>query len=265
MAQVHSVLVQAGREPCAVAERLAAPWLRPYVAGYSAFRTGTGAAGWRVLPLSLVVVVVEFTGAGALVSGPRDTALVLDDAGWWDGVEFGLTPAGVRAVLGLPMRELTAAVIPLADLPGSRAGELAERLQAAPGWAARFSLLDRLLTAWLRPDRQADRTACAGWQWLQRSGGGIRIGDLAARLSVGRRRLETGFGREIGLTPKTVARIERFQEAMGALSRPSGSLSAAAACGYADQPHFNREIRAMAGITPTELRAFVQYTDTLPD
>jgi AraC-like DNA-binding protein len=99
--------------------------------------------------------------------------------------------------------------------------------------------------------------APAGW-W-------IRIGDLAAKLSVGRRRLETGFGREIGLTPKTVARIERFQEAMGALSLPSDTLAAAAARGYADQSHFNREIRAMAGITPSELRAFIQYTDRLPD
>jgi hypothetical protein len=72
MAQVHSVLVRAGREPCAVTGRLAAPRLRPYVAGYSAFRAGAGAAGRRVLPLSLAVVVVDFAGLGALVSGPRD-------------------------------------------------------------------------------------------------------------------------------------------------------------------------------------------------
>ena len=39
MAQVHSVLVRAGREPCAVTGRLAAPWLRRHVAGYSAFRS----------------------------------------------------------------------------------------------------------------------------------------------------------------------------------------------------------------------------------
>jgi len=51
MTQVHSVLARAGTEPCAALGRLAAPSLRPYVAGYSAFDAGTGAAGRRVLPL----------------------------------------------------------------------------------------------------------------------------------------------------------------------------------------------------------------------
>lgn len=265
MAQVHSVLLRAGREPCAVTGRPAAPWLRPYVAGYSAFRAGPGAAaGRRVLALSLVTVVVDLAGPGALVSGPRDTALVLEDAAWRDGVAIGLTPAGARAVLGPPMRELTGAVVPLEGPLGSRAGELAGRLASAPDCAARFDVLDDRLTAWLRPDRQPDTTAARGWQRLQDAGGRIMISALAAELGAGRRRLETGFAAEIGLTPKAVARIARFQDAVQVIAAPSGTLGAAVACGYADQPHFNREVRAMAGITPSQLRAFIQYAGRLP-
>ena len=78
MAQVHSVLVRARREPCAVTGRLAAPRLRPYVAGCSAFTTWTGAAGRRLLPLGHAVVMVDFAGLDALATGPRDTALVQD-------------------------------------------------------------------------------------------------------------------------------------------------------------------------------------------
>jgi AraC-like DNA-binding protein len=267
VAQVHSVLVRAGREPCAVTGRPAAPRLRPYVAGYSAFRTGTGAAGRRLLPLGHAVVIIDFAGLGALATGPRDEALVQDTA-WRCGVAFGLTPTGVRAVLGPPMRELTGAVIPVADLLGSRADELTGRLAAASGPVGQFAVLDDLLTAWLRPERperQADATAALGWRRLQDAGGKPAIGKLAAEMGVGRRRLETGFSREFGLTPKTVARIARFQDAVGVLARPSGTFGAAAASGYADQPHFNREVRAMAGITPTELRALIQDTVLLPD
>jgi AraC-like DNA-binding protein len=239
---------------------MAAPRLRPYIAGYSAFRAGAESAGRRMLALSLAVVVVDFAGRGPLVSGPRDTPLVQEETNWRQGIAIGLTPAGVRAVLGLPMRELTGAVIPIDSLPRAQAGELAARLVAAPGSAARFAVLDGLLAAWLRPGRQPDATADRGWQRLQAVAGRMTIGGLAAELGVSRRRLETGFAREIGQTPKTVARIARFQDAVQVLATPSATFSAAAARGYADQPHFNREIRAMAGITPTELRALVQYT-----
>jgi AraC-like DNA-binding protein len=265
MAQVHSVLLRAGQEPCAVTGRPAAPPLRPYVAGYSAFRAGAGvAAGRRMLALSLVTVIVDVAGPAALVSGQRDTALELEDAGWRSGVAIGLTPAGARAVLGPPMRELAGAVVPLDGLLGSRAGQLIGRLGPAPGSAARFDVLDDLLTAWLRPDRQPDPAAAHGWQRLQDAAGGITISALAAELGAGRRRLETGFGREIGLTPKTVARIARFQAAVQVIAAPSATLGAAVACGYADQPHLSREVRAMAGITPAQLRAIVQYTGRLP-
>jgi AraC-like DNA-binding protein len=216
-----------------------------------------------VLPVSLTAVIIDLAGAGALVTGVRDTALV-EDADWRQGVAVGLTPAGTRAVLGPPMRELTGEIVPLASLLGRKADELASRLDAAPDWAARFAALDDVLTAWLRPDRQADPLAAHGWRRLHQAGGGIAIGGLAAELGAGRRRLEACFGREIGLTPKSVARIARFQQAVQVLAAPSGTFGAAAACGYADQPHFNREMRAMTGITPTELRAFVQYTDRLP-
>jgi AraC-like DNA-binding protein len=263
MAQVHSVLVRAGSEPCAVTGRLAAPRLRPYVAGYSAFRAGAEAAGRRVLPLNLIAVTIDSAGTETLVTGARGTAAVKEDVGWRHGAAVGLTPAGARAVLGPPMRELTGAIIPLADLIGRRADELTGRLEAAPDWAARFSVLDDLLTVWLRSDREPDPLAAHGWRRLQQVGGRITVGGLAAELGVGRRRLETAFGQEIGLTPKTVARIARFQQAVQVLAAPPGTFSTAAACGYADQPHFNREMRAMAGITPTELRAFVQYTTRL--
>jgi AraC-like DNA-binding protein len=74
-----------------------------------------------------------------------------------------------------------------------------------------------------------------------------------------------GFRRQFGVTPKTVARVARFQHAVHVLSRPSATFGAAVACGYADQPHFNREFRSMAGVTPTELLAFLQYVRPLAD
>ena len=67
------------------------------------------------------------------------------------------------------------------------------------------------------------------------------------------------FRREVGTTPKAFARLLRFRHAYDTLiSTPTTSLARLSAdCGYADQSHFNREFRAFAGCTPTELIAEV--------
>ena len=90
-----------------------------------------------------------------------------------------------------------------------------------------------------------------------------RIGRLAEEIGWGRSRLVDRFRREVGLPPKTVARVLRYRRAVGRLtsgpsgpSGPSGSLAdLAAASGYADQAHFNRDFRAFASMTPTEFLA----------
>ncbi|MGH3243011.1 MAG: helix-turn-helix domain-containing protein [Spirillospora sp.] len=271
MGQVHSVLVRAGAERCAAVARPAAARLRPFVAGYGAFRTGTpvtaaaDAAHRRVLPLNLVTLIVDLEGCAPLAFGARGTPEVREEECWRSGITVGLTPSGTRALLGAPMRTLTGTTTALADLLGPRADELAERLAAAPGWAARFTVLDDLLTLWLHPNPHPDAAAAHGWHRLQETAGRTKIENLAAELNVSRRRLESGFQGEFGLSPKTVARVARFQRAVRVLGAPAGTFAAAAACGFADQPHFNREVRAMSGITPGELRAFLQYADRLHD
>jgi len=59
------------------------------------------------------------------------------------------------------------------------------------------------------------------------------------------------------MPPKRVARILRFDRACSLLEGAASPSLAAIAyeCGYSDQPHFTREFRALAGITPSELLA----------
>ena len=134
-----------------------------------------------------------------------------------------------------------------------------------PSWAARVAVRVDRLSAGLDPGRLPDGPVMYAWRRLQASAGQITIGGLADALGISRRYLEIGFQRQIGLTPKTVARIARFQRAVQMLGQPAAQLETALACGYADQPHFNREIRAMTGITATELFAFLQYNGQLAD
>ncbi len=101
-------------------------------------------------------------------------------------------------------------------------------------------------------DAPASRELDWAWHALRRSGGQLRIATLAGELGWSHRHLIARFRREIGLPPKTVARIVRFERALRLARREAEPSWAeiAHACGYADQAHLIRDFRAFAGTTP---------------
>jgi AraC-like DNA-binding protein len=78
---------------------------------------------------------------------------------------------------------------------------------------------------------------------------------LAEELGWSRRRLVACFREEIGLAPKALARVIRFDRAVVRLRSGAALGELAHACGYCDQAHFNREFRQLAWMTPGEFRA----------
>lgn len=92
------------------------------------------------------------------------------------------------------------------------------------------------------------------WRLVLGSGGTVPVTRLAAEVGWSRRHLAERFGQELGLSPKAAARIVRFERARHMLQRPDRGTMAdvAAACGYFDQPHLNRDFVELAGCPPGE-------------
>ena len=89
------------------------------------------------------------------------------------------------------------------------------------------------------------------WRRLRDTNGAAPVANIAGELGCSRRHLTQRFSTELGLPPKALARVLRFQRAVGLL-RAGGELADVAyTCGYYDQPHFNRDFRALAGVTPS--------------
>ena len=171
------------------------------------------------------------------------------------GMHLELHPLGVRTLLGVPCAELSGRVIDLADLPRPELADLPQRLREAPDWTSRFRILDDTL---LRCANQASRQQpCEeiSWAWrrLVGAGGSVAVGALAEDVGWSRRHFSERFAREVGLTPKQVGRIVRFDRTTSLLRTPGqgGRLAEVAqACGYFDQAHLSNEFRALAGCTP---------------
>jgi len=222
------------------------------------------------LPGGRIVLVISFgpkldvngRSYGSFVAGLHDAPALTEHAGEGHGIQAYLTPLGARRLLGMPMGELTREVVELDDLIGPAAHELADRLATAPDWATRFDLLERAIAA---------RTLAAPpvapelvWSW-QRLHDPVPIGELADEVGWSRRHLAATVNRELGMAPKALARLLRFEGALQRLRAGADLVDVALDSGYYDQAHFNRDFRAFAGVTPTEYRVTsVQEMSAVP-
>ena len=173
------------------------------------------------------------------------------------GVQLALTPRGARQLLGVPAGALAGVLVPLPDVLGAElAAQAYEAMAVAATWGDRFDVLERHLLGLVdrHPLVPARPELDQAWRLLARSRGAIRVESLAREVGWSRRHLTGQFTREFGLSPKQVARVVRFEHARRLLPRlgATGLAHVAAAAGYADQQHLNREWRALAGCTPTE-------------
>jgi AraC-like DNA-binding protein len=225
----------------------------------------------RVLPDGSNDVIVDLSGdPRPFVVGAMRQADIVPLAGRIDLVGVRFRPGGAVPFLGVPLHELTDRQVALDVLWGNTAGSLGEALAEAP-MHQRVAVLERHLLAALPPTPIVDDLVQRTVALLQRTRGGIGIRAAAQALGVGERRLERAFDHGVGLTPKRFSRVVRFLRAVRDIGRRAGAPGAAAAldAGYSDQPHFIREFRRLAGVTPAQYVierrvGFVQDEDPLP-
>jgi AraC-like DNA-binding protein len=252
--------------------RLPAPPLRPFVDRYVGYRLAGYLPGvHRGLPsrhmtfiasVGLGIDVVSQTDAaqtpatyGCVVSGLQASSALIAHDGYQEGVAIEVTPLASRALFGAPARALWNTSLECADVAGPAGRELWERLQGVQGWAARFAVCDEVLTRLVEPDVIVASELRHAWQVLVGSEGTAAIGELAASVGWSRQYFARRFGDEFGLGPKLAARVVRFERARRMLqSTPSfvTIASVAAACGYYDQSHLDRDFAELAGCSPRE-------------
>jgi AraC-like DNA-binding protein len=187
---------------------------------------------------------------GSFVGGLRDRQVTTRHAGRSFGIHIDLVPPAAHRLFGLPLRALAHRQVPLEDVLDEPF--LVERLHDAGSWAARFRLLDSLLTRRLRDAAPWSPHVLWAWRRLVSANGDIRVGPLAEELGWSRKRLAVRFSEEIGLPPKAVARVLRFERARAlaeAAPRPDW-VGIAVECGYYDQSHLINDFRAFTGRTP---------------
>jgi AraC-like DNA-binding protein len=239
-------------------ESAPAPQLRGLVSGYYAFREQSSAPiRRREGPGTDVVVVLafeeEWTVDGerhqSFVGGLHDRQVSTENQGRADGMQINLAPTAAFMLFGVPLHTIAQQTLPLDHVLAD--GALVERL-AAEDDETRFELLDGFFEKRLADAAQPSRGIVWAWSRLRETHGQVPVTELAEELGWSRKRIVTRFREQIGLPPKTVARLFRFERARelaGRAERPDWARIAVE-CGYYDQSHLIRDFRAVTGRTP---------------
>ncbi|MCY1145434.1 helix-turn-helix domain-containing protein [Actinoplanes sp. Pm04-4] len=160
---------------------------------------------------------------------------------------------GTAPFLPMPAAELCDHPVTIEQAWGRPAAvELQDRLATADGPHAMLRLLEDELR------RRLCETPGLGLvrhttSVIEATGGAVPIGDLSAAAGVSNTHLAQRFKELVGVTPKRLARIQRFATTLLALdfAGPVDWAEVAGAAGYFDQAHFGHELRAFTGLTPT--------------
>jgi len=240
-------------EPASVyVERRPPPQLASHASCVWTQAAGDGGYVQRVLPDGCADIV-WMEGGQLVVAGPATghAFAAIPPRGTLVGVRFG--PGAAGAALGLPARELQDRSLALAELWGTAAHELAERM-ALESPARRLGLLAAAVAGRLREAEAPDAVVARAAALLAR---GVPVAETGREVALGERQLRRRFHDAVGYGPKTlqrVLRVRRFLELVEAMPEPNIGR-AAIEVGFFDQPHLTRESTALTGLPPVALLA----------
>lgn len=164
------------------------------------------------------------------------------------GIRF--KPGGAVPFLRIPLHELTGHILPAAEHWRGFVPEMEERLQGAQSFTEKIQHAEAVLLRLFRPED--DRAVETLIDRIMASAGRRSITQLARAIGLSTRQLERRFQMHVGLGPKLLARIIRFQKIFKALEEnPHGWSEVALACGYYDQAHLIHDFKAFSGQNPS--------------
>ena len=169
------------------------------------------------------------------------------------GIRFH--PGGTSSFMRMAMSEVTDQVAELGGVSSELEQELLSVSEELPSLAEKRAAVEAALMRRLLRDAH-DRSVMRLASLIVNSAGSISVDQLATDAGISSRQLERRFLRDVGVGPKLLSRILRFQQVFRAVERSDAAwASVAVECGYYDQAHLIRDFNQFAQQTPSVLFA----------
>lgn len=188
------------------------------------------------------------------ISGLRSRPIVIDSGQDSSMMGVRFYSGGTYPFFEFPLSDLSDRVVELDLILGRSISRLRDRLLATSDPDRKLLLLENFLLARAGDALQGDRRIQYAISQLQKKAN-LPISDLADDLGITHAHLIRLFDEKVGMGPKRLARILRFQKVIQTLEGGTHQVDRvhlALAAGYYDQAHLNRDFKAFTGWSPTE-------------
>jgi AraC-like DNA-binding protein len=200
----------------------------------------------RILPDGCMDII--WSDGRLLVAGPDTSAVVMAAAAGSSSTGLRFAPGFAPSVLGVPGHLLRDARVDLDVLwPAAEVRRLTELVAAAPDRGAALEAVARTRL------REIDPTASWTDGAVRQLRSGSSVAAVADSMGYSERQLHRRSLDAFGYGLKTLARVLRMTRALDLARSGADLATVAVATGYADQPHFAREVKVLAGVPITEL------------
>lgn len=190
----------------------------------------------------------------AMLVGQITRPISVAPSGRVDLVAVRFRPFGASLVCPR-MSALTDRWVDVSEL-ASQEAEVLPVLRATGGTLERLAVVGAMLAAVGEAGRRPDSRVIAAVERIEATDGAVAVGDLAGTLGTTTRHLQRLFGDSVGVTPKLLCRIRRFQRVFAAWRDDPGNWAEVAVrCGYFDQAHLVRDFSELGGAAPAGLIA----------
>ncbi|TAE16098.1 MAG: AraC family transcriptional regulator [Bacteroidetes bacterium] len=170
---------------------------------------------------------------------------------------------GAFAFVKEALHHFTDAYIPLDDIQKYKIEETWEKLQVCTTLKEKFLTTEHFLNQCLLTKLQPHIKLLQSVNLIIQKNTNVTIEGLCKEVSISRKHLNHLFKEYVGVSPKTLTTLYRFQKSLQQLSpHKSESLTTFAyTMDYFDQAHFNHEFKKLSGIRPSE---YLKYKEKAP-
>lgn len=162
-------------------------------------------------------------------------------------------PGGAFAFFDFAIGSINNKVVQLEPLLGDAVSSFRDRVKAGSTVKSKFDLAEQYLKSMLKEDLSSFYLLEPAVEFLLKNPEQATTKKLAELVGVSQKHLIHLFSKQVGLNPKSLARVIRFQRVLETLEKPETAdwLEIAINCGYYDQAHFSRDFYTFSGLNPS--------------